>query len=280
MTTLTRNGRIGNVLAERLGMKIIKSEGHDLAGPCIACPSSDAFRLHQQTGVAYCYSCRGKWSPFRVAETVLGDRDQAKSLFAELGLFHPSRNGTGSKSVGDPIADIARQKGVTRDSLKAFGAEAISTTSIQLPAYGPDGEQCTTFTMNVTGGKGRFAKGRKAGLFFPHADGKVRPPRPGEIWHVVEGPKDAAGPLQPRRAARSNRLGQQLARHPRVGPRSQRSEGDGNGRWGGSRGAHSGAEECRKWCRSARIACATDRIGWHRQDGRNENLRRRNSATG
>src|SRR5262249_42042978 len=32
----------------------------------------------------------------------------------------------------------------------------------------------------------------KAGLFFPHADGKVRLPQSGEVWHIVEGPKDAA----------------------------------------------------------------------------------------
>ena len=37
-----------------------------------------------------------------------------------------------------------------------------------------------------------FAKGKPAGLFFPHEDGKVRLPKADETWHVVEGPKDAA----------------------------------------------------------------------------------------
>jgi hypothetical protein len=46
--------------------------------------------------------------------------------------------------------------------------------------------------MSAKGGKGLFARGKNAGLFFPHVDGKVRLPKPGETWHLVEGPKDAA----------------------------------------------------------------------------------------
>src|SRR5260370_4088791 len=46
--------------------------------------------------------------------------------------------------------------------------------------------------MSVQGGKGLFAKGKRAGLFFPHVDGKARLPSSGEVWQRVEGPKDAA----------------------------------------------------------------------------------------
>jgi len=120
-------------------------------GPCIACKSGDAFRLHVQTGVAQCYSCGGKWSPFQVAEAVTGDREQAKNLLVEIGLFNP----------------------------------------------GPDGNRCTTFSMSTKVGtqsnKGLFAKGKPAGMFFPHEERKVRLPQPGETWHLVEGPKDAGG---------------------------------------------------------------------------------------
>ncbi len=56
--------QVGVTLAYRLGLQTDKREGHDLAGPCISCKSSDAFRMHQQTGVGQCYSCGGKWSPF------------------------------------------------------------------------------------------------------------------------------------------------------------------------------------------------------------------------
>src|SRR6516225_9628000 len=46
--------------------------------------------------------------------------------------------------------------------------------------------------MTVQGGKGLFAKGKPAGLFLPHVEGRVRLPKPGERWHLSEGPKDAA----------------------------------------------------------------------------------------
>ncbi len=188
------NSGIGVELASRLALRLNRREGHDLAGPCIACKSSDAFRLHQQTGVAQCYSCGGKWSPFRVAETVLQDRERAKALLVEMGVFRAK--GDSSTVSIDPIVAIARQKGNTPESLRAFGAQAVSTTAIQLPAYGPDGKRCTTFSISTEvgshGNKGLFAKGKPAGLFFPHVDSKVRLPRPGEVWHLVEGPKDAA----------------------------------------------------------------------------------------
>ncbi len=192
---LNRDSQIGLLLAERLGLSLPKREGHDLAGPCIACKSSDAIRLHIQTGVAQCYSCGGKWSPFQVAEAVTGDREQAKNLLVELGLFKPSLNGNGQAVPSDPIDAIAKQKGVTADALKAFGAKVLTDTKIEFPGYGPDCEQCTTFSISTKvgtkGNKGIFAKGKKAGLFFPHVDGVVRLPKPGETWHLVEGPKDA-----------------------------------------------------------------------------------------
>lgn len=184
------NGQFGIELAGRLGLQLNRREGHDLAGPCISCRSTDAFRLHQQTGVAYCYSCQGKWSPSQVAETVLGDPKYAKALLAEMGV---SRTGTHNPAAGtDPVETIARQKGISSEALRAFGAQAVSASAIRLPAYGSDGKPCTTFSMAVQGGKGLFDKGKPAGLFFPHVDDKVRLPRPGEVWHILEGPKDAA----------------------------------------------------------------------------------------
>ncbi len=186
------NSEIGVALANRLGLALDKREGHDLAGPCIACQSSDAFRLHIQSGVAQCYSCGGKWSPFQVAETVLSDREQAKALLIDLGLFKPSPDGNGQTTPPDPIAEIARQKGVTAESFRVFGAKVFTPVSIRLPCYGPDGKECSHLTLNSKGGKGMFASGKKAGLFFPHVEGEVRLPQAGETWHLVEGPKDAA----------------------------------------------------------------------------------------
>src|ERR1700682_3676853 len=108
--------QIGIELANRLGLSLNRREGHDLAGPCIACKSSDAFRFHQQTGVAHCFSCGGGWSPFQLAETVLCDREQAKALLVELGVFQPTANHDGAKTSSDPVEAIARQKGISADS--------------------------------------------------------------------------------------------------------------------------------------------------------------------
>jgi len=188
---------VGTALATRLGITIAKREGHDLVGPCVACQSSDAFRLHQDECVAQCYSCGGKWSPFQLAEKVLGNREQAISLLVELGIFQPAMNGNGQTATApsppqDPIQAIARQKGVSPESLRVFGAKAITQFTVRLPAYGPDGKQCTRFDLSVRGGKGMFASGKPAGLFFPHEADNVRLPQAGETWHLVEGPKDAA----------------------------------------------------------------------------------------
>ena len=44
------DNQVGVTLADRVDLKVPEQEGHDPADPCIACESSDAFRLHQQTG--------------------------------------------------------------------------------------------------------------------------------------------------------------------------------------------------------------------------------------
>ena len=200
LTVTGQGGQIGIALANSLGLALNKRERHDLAGPCIACQSSDAFRLHTETGVAHCFSCHGKWSPFQLAETVLGDRVQAKNLMVELGIFQPETEANGQATNPDPIETVARQKGVLAESLRAFGAKTVNATKILLPGFGPDGKACTHFSISTKVGtqanKGLFAKDKPAGLFFPHFDGQVRLPQLGEVWHLVEGPKDAAALYQ------------------------------------------------------------------------------------
>lgn len=193
MTAINPSSNLGGVLAERLGLNILRHEGHDLVAPCLACQSSDAFRLHREIGVAQCYSCGSKWSPFQVAEAVLGDRAQARDLMVELGVMEPSSPfNRHIPSAADPIQMIAAQKGIKPESLVAYGASMVNLAAIRLPAYGADGATCTTFTMTISGGKGLFEKGKPAGLFLPLMDGVVRLPKAGETWHLVEGPKDAA----------------------------------------------------------------------------------------
>ncbi len=194
-TPINPDSQIGIDLAHRLGLGEYKREGHDLAGPCVACKSSDAFRLHQQTGVAHCFSCGAKWSPFQLAEHVLGDREQAKTTMIAIGAFEPSPNGSSHGSQPNtlnPIGRIAREKSISCESLVAYGAKQETADSICLPAYGPDGSPCTHFHLQIGHGKGLFSKGHPAGLFFPHEDANVMLPRGGETWLLLEGPKDAA----------------------------------------------------------------------------------------
>lgn len=199
MTTIhPRRDGLGIALAERLGLKMTNREGHDLVGPCISCASSDAFRLHVDTAVGHCFSCEGGWSPFDVAKTVLKDDVSAKSLMVELGVFELLPNGKQKRNhkpraVADPIGEIARMKCVSRESLLAYGAEKHSAKEIHVPVYGPDGAPISYFRLLTSlGHKGKFPRGGQAGLFLPHVDGKVRMPKPGETWIVVEGVKDAA----------------------------------------------------------------------------------------
>jgi len=193
MSTVPQRG-IGNELAARLRLEITGREGHDLVGPCVHCPSRDAFRLHAEKGIAQCYSCRIKLSPFQLAMHVLSNGEDAKSLMVELGLFQQTTRDNGKPQAPplDPITMIARQKHVSVDSLKAYGARVTSKNSISVPAYGTDGKQCTTMSLSTTGGKGKFEYGKPAGLFFPHDENGVRLPKLDETWHIVEGPKDAA----------------------------------------------------------------------------------------
>jgi len=180
----------GRFLAERLGLKIIGTEGHDLKCPCIACDSSDAMRVHEKTGVSQCYSCNSKWSPYRLAEDVIG-HEAAIALMVEAGIFEPSKGNhtTANKAAPkvDPIAEVARLKHVTPESLKRYGATAKGR-QVVFPMFGPDGSQCSTFTLSANNGKGLNEKGKPTGLFLP-ADTK---PEAGQTWQVVEGVKDAA----------------------------------------------------------------------------------------
>ena len=198
MTKSNSSRGLGVALAAKLGLSFPKRDGHDLAGACIACDSSDAFRLHVDSGVAFCYACNAGWSPFEVAKAVVKDADVAKAMMTDLGIFDLPTNGQAHRgqdatTPSDPIGEIARIKSVPRQSLEAYGAKAHSAKEVRLPVYGPEGTPISYFRLFANpNSKGKLPKGGKAGLFLPHSDDKVRLPQAGETWHVVEGCKDAA----------------------------------------------------------------------------------------
>ncbi|HEV3005317.1 MAG TPA: hypothetical protein VGX78_12700, partial [Pirellulales bacterium] len=141
--------------------------------------------------------CQARYSRLQLAESYLGgNKPAAWDLLVELGLEQPRNGHEGNGHAAlDPIEAVARMKQVAADSLRAFGA-AVNGVAVEFPAYDAKGERCSTFTITPSGRdkqqKGLFAKGEKAGLFFPHEAGAVRSPKAGETWHAVEGPKDAA----------------------------------------------------------------------------------------
>ena len=182
--------QVGLQLAERLGLKVLGREGHDLKCACIHCSSSDAMRVHQETGVAQCYSCGSKWSPYRLAEDVIG-HEAAVSLMVELGVFDPPNGSQGNGASPatpqvDPVEEVARLKHVSAEALKRYGAKAKGRCVV-FPMFGPDGNQCSTFTLSPDNGKGKNAKGRPAGLFAPSVTIED-----GATVYLVEGVKDAA----------------------------------------------------------------------------------------
>ncbi|MCC6123341.1 MAG: DUF3987 domain-containing protein [Pirellulales bacterium] len=176
------NGVAGRRLVELLGIQVKGNEGHDLKMACVSCPSSDAGRLHSETGVFHCYSCGASLSAFALCEEVMNNREDAKKIMVEVGLFddRPQANG---KPLLETIANL---KGVSSDDFRAFGAKTEGT-AIVFPMYGPDGEQCSTFRLTLGNGKGLYEKGKPVGIFLPG-----RKPQAGEQWTVVEGVKDAA----------------------------------------------------------------------------------------
>ncbi len=190
------NGR-GAELCERLGIPILGREGHDLKAACPYCGSSDALRIHSDTGVAFCYSCQAKASRLELAEKYTGDRTAAWSALVAAGLEQPQANGNhhanGNGTAGPTLLErVAKLKGVTVEALERYGAK-MEGGHIVFPMYGPDGKQCSTFKLGADGGKGMNEKGKKSGVLLPHNDdGTPRLPQPGETWHVVEGVKDAA----------------------------------------------------------------------------------------
>ncbi len=185
-------------LAERLGLRILGTEGHDLKCSCVVCESSDAARVHQDTGVFFCFSCKKALSAWDLCKVVLGDHDQAKRLMVDVGLFEDRpEHGNGHSALpaaiiaatapnGDILDTIARLKSTTADAMQVYGAE-VDGQAVYFPMYGPDAQPCSGFQLTADGGKGIYAPGKPTGLFLPG-----RPPVRGETCLIVEGVKDAS----------------------------------------------------------------------------------------
>lgn len=94
MTAQAKNGSLteapagaGRLLAERLGLPIVGTEGHDLKVGCPFCPSSDGGRVHQEDGRFFCYVCGKKAGPWGLAQLVLGSPEAAVQVMKDVGSF-------------------------------------------------------------------------------------------------------------------------------------------------------------------------------------------------
>jgi P4 family phage/plasmid primase-like protien len=188
----------GIQLVERLGITILGKEGHDLKGPCIGCASSDAFRVHVESGVAHCYSCKGKWSPYQLAESRIG-KDDAKKLMVELGIFEDRGDGSGEAllSKSQLLEAVAQKKRVSVAAIRAFSADGwLQGQSVVFTQWGSE------ITVSDNGktilakrskyfvkpsGEGKNKSGIRTGVFL---HGKL--PEPGDRVAIAEGPFEAA----------------------------------------------------------------------------------------
>ena len=227
MLTTIKNG--GRRLADRLNIPIVGKEGRDLKCACISCSSSDAGRIHEDTGFFHCYSCGKNLMNFDLAKLMVG-HDEARRVMVEVGFFESdwgmegngrgaatieggrgnpalvrpewwpagkafpppafnrNSNGAADSSAADEAAflEVCRLKRVPPDAWRKFGATAAKG-GVVIPMYGPDKLVSSAILITPNNGKGKYATGKKVGLFLPG-----RFPVPGESWLIVEGPKDAA----------------------------------------------------------------------------------------
>lgn len=170
-------------------------------GPCPWCGGDTRFKVQDfEAGAVRCSHCfPEECGDFYSA--IMKGRSVSFTDSIQMAAEYLGINGNGHRQAAEPAEDaitlIARAKGIpSTEAVVAYGAKAIANISINVPAYGPDGKRCTTFSVKVKGTavqqKGKFRRGDPAGLFFPHENDNVRLPRPGETWLMVEGFKDAA----------------------------------------------------------------------------------------
>ena len=195
----------GRKFADRLALPVVGAEGHDLKCGCEFCGSSDAARVHKDTGFFHCYACQKNLSAWDYSKLKFG-HDEGKRVMIELGLFEDWSNGNGSNGHSSPAVhqgngkaapmtdeqaflEVCRLKNVPPDAWKAYGAVAYRG-GVKVPMFGPtvgpDGlESCSSIHITPENGKGKYEWNRPVGIFLP---GEF--PDPGQSCLIVEGPKD------------------------------------------------------------------------------------------
>lgn len=164
---------------------------------CPRCGGTDRFRLlDPDKGAVICNQCfrSDNGDGIQAVAWMLNiNRAQAINRVGDfLGLT--PQNGEAKGAPIDALEAVCRAKRMPKESAVAYGARAVNG-AVVFPMFGPDGAQCSEFTIWPSGNenrrKGLCAKGKPAGVFLPLVEGKPRLPQAGETWLVVEGCKDA-----------------------------------------------------------------------------------------
>lgn len=174
------------------------SPGHpNRQHPCPKCGGDDRFNIdrdYSKTGQVWCRQCHPRGGDgFETYRWLTGQTP--REAFAAVAEFCGGPYVSSAKPAAsvDVVAIVASAKKIpSREALLAYGAERVrGQNKVKVPVYSLiDGDVIKTslFTFGIND-KGLHERGiRNPGLFLP----KGRRPQPGEVWHLVEGVKDAA----------------------------------------------------------------------------------------
>lgn len=161
--------------------------------PCIKCGGKDRFRmLDSDTGALYCNQCFNTQNGDGIAAvmwlTGLTFQDALSRIAEEVG--HKAEGQ--SKAKCDVIQEMAWRKGVSPESLKAYGATIATRGGLivcRVPMHNADMQQTGFLDLAPSPegfDKGKMTQGSRHGLFV------AEKPESGQTICLVEGVKDAA----------------------------------------------------------------------------------------
>lgn len=182
------HGRWPELLSRLCGVSPESMDGKN--HPCPKCGGTDRFRMiDTEDGALFCNQCFNKGNGDGIAAVMwlTGDTFPAaiERLSTEVGLSSKSRD-------VDLVEEMAWRKGVTADSLRAFGATIAQRgrlTVCRVPMYDPDMNRVGNFDMATISDeflKGKTEHNSRLGLFV------AIQPTTGDRVLLVEGVKDAA----------------------------------------------------------------------------------------
>lgn len=196
------------ILLASLRREILDGRHH----PCPKCGGKDRFRMvDKQNGALFCNQCFNSQNGDGIAALCWLNGWSFRQTIEQLDRYQngvdPIPLNSRGQSGLDLISQLALEKSCPPNSLKRYGAMIdMARGAVVFPAYGPDGTQCSTFSIypgqQGIRSKGLFEKGKPAGLMLPHSRGRnpntkraiwrPRLPSTGQQWIICEGVKDAA----------------------------------------------------------------------------------------